>query len=712
MSSASHSSMYKSKSGSHFGDVSHHDLKQNVKNEERKNYRFRTYQQNRNIAQTPKNNPIEPEYNEEIVNLSAETGKKTELPVTKISRQQIFRQRFQQYLYKKEEQKQTKLDTKVKPFVSAVVKGRFIDASKEQGHGNKKAVAMKSKERKNAVNLAICETPKFSPINTRSKNLALWSPLEMSQTPSKRKIKNRKPLIRNANPKTAVERALASNKSRQIKKADPKVNNVQKKTFTVLSSNKSLKEVNKATSSSYIGTIKKDAKLPIQALSDNKNIKTASKTTSVNIFGSNGIHSKYAAKAMLPANKIIEQPKLNQIQESNHRNIAKPIRSNKKPNVHNKHNMEIPKNFNFQRAGFVGIVSSTVSKSKKFSSLSSGKIFNENISPIENTAEDQQQIPNENVSPPMKLSNVENFSTKSKGNKNENHPEYSKNQGTEKRNTQANTPENPAQASNFNYVSPFVTISRGAYNKRKEKEINGSKYALESRKSRDLNDSIESRQNKEAATYFRGQMQRETDRFERLVDTWKKYIAENCDLPSEYTDQIDVAIGQTGLLTTSKFKQFSKLIDQCECNDEKVKPKDLEGFWSMIYLQVENCNQRFERLEKLKKCNWDDPELHVVKKKKIRAEGITIIKNKPTITKRPNSALSEMLKLARQKHIDNKTSKHNANTIDDVLILTKRKSVLGNIQTDNFIPHRVVTPQKSLWIVSFTIGMKIFINKS
>lgn len=704
MSSTSHSSMYKSKSGSHFGDVSHHDLKQNVKNKERKNYRHKTYQQNRNIEQTPKKNPIEPEYNEEIVNLSAETSRKTELPVTKISRQQIFRQRFQQYLYKKEEQKQTKLDTKVKPFVSAVVKGRFIDASKEQGHGNKKAVAMKSKERKNAVNLAICETPKFSPINTRSKNLVLWSPLEVNQTPSKSKIKNRKPIIKNANPKTAVERALASNKSRQIKKADPKVNNVPKK--TVLSSNKSLKEVNKTTSSS--SKTKKDAKLPIQAVLDNKNMKTAGKTTSVNISESNGFHSKYPAKSMLTSNKIIEQPKLDQIHESNQRNIAKPIRNNKEQNLHNKHNMKIPKNFNFQRAGLAGIVSSTVSKPKKFSSLSSGKIFNENISPIENAAEDQQQIPNENVSPPVKLSNVKNFSTESKGNKNGNHPEYSKNQEAEKQ----NTPKNSAEAPNLNYVSPFVTISRGAYNKRKEKEINGSKYALESRKSKDLNDSIESRQNKEAATYFRGQIQRETDRFEQLVNTWRKYIAENSDLPSEYTDQIDVAIGQTGLLTTSKFKQFSKLIDQCECNDEKVKPEDLEGFWSMIYLQVENCNQRFERLENMKKCNWDDPELHVVKKKKIRAEGITIAKSKPTITKRPNSALSEMLKLARQKHIDNKASKHNANkTVDDVLILTKRKSVLGNIQTDNFIPHRVGTPQKSLWIVSFTIEMKIFINK-
>lgn len=122
-----------------------------------------------------------------------------------------------------------------------------------------------------------------------------------------------------------------------------------------------------------------------------------------------------------------------------------------------------------------------------------------------------------------------------------------------------------------NYVSPYVTISRGGRTSaRKEKEARNKKYSLESRKSLHLNQSIEERQKKEAATYFRLQVQREKDRLDSLAAHWRQYADEH--------DLVNVAIGQSRLLTTSKFKQLEQLIEQCENNEGEnvVKPEDLE----------------------------------------------------------------------------------------------------------------------------------------
>lgn len=48
--------------------------------------------------------------------------------------------------------------------------------------------------------------------------------------------------------------------------------------------------------------------------------------------------------------------------------------------------------------------------------------------------------------------------------------------------------------------------------------------------------------------------------------------------------------------------------------------KDLQGFWDMMYMEVENCNLRFKKLEKLRAQGWKEEELFIdkpVTKKKI-----------------------------------------------------------------------------------------------
>lgn len=210
---------------------------------------------------------------------------------------------------------------------------------------------------------------------------------------------------------------------------------------------------------------------------------------------------------------------------------------------------------------FIHTVTSTIVRTKKSITNKSSSLFDESFSPIEDVlSENRARTP----------INIDKKSeTKAKF-------EF------------MGTPSllDVSSGNGLNYVSPYVTISRGSrLSNHKEKEARNLKYSLESRKS--LNDSIKNRQHKEAATYFYLQAEREIDRFNGMINTWKEKV-NNDSIPSEYEDLINAAIGQTTLLITSKIKQFTDLVKQCEnCDgDQKITPEDLEGFWSMVYLQV------------------------------------------------------------------------------------------------------------------------------
>lgn len=217
------------------------------------------------------------------------------------------------------------------------------------------------------------------------------------------------------------------------------------------------------------------------------------------------------------------------------------------------------------------MITSTVVRPKisfsAFNPTTPTKIFNDSISPVE-------------VIKPEKVTRKQTIKS---GEKNHEMLNISKTVTTspifQKNIEDLSTPPKNADMGTSYYVSPFVTISRGVRTSiRKEKDARDKKYSLESRKSSDFNNqSIEDRQKREAAAYFRLQVQRETNRLKSLVTYWRHYTEGN-EIPSEYDDLVNVAIGQTNLLITSKFKQFNNLIDQCEANESEqvVKPEDLE----------------------------------------------------------------------------------------------------------------------------------------
>lgn len=181
--------------------------------------------------------------------------------------------------------------------------------------------------------------------------------------------------------------------------------------------------------------------------------------------------------------------------------------------------------------------------------------------------------------------------------------------------TKTQTPmRRPSLNASLNYVSPFVTIARGKGSAHKEIKVRESFYKLEL--SQPNLTSPVTRQHREAAKYFYFQLSDETDKLKEMINYWDKYKQENADrMDSVYVDQIDVAIGQTRLLIRKKFKQFSDLIEQCEegTSQPPVLPKDLEGFWNMVFMQIDNCKGRFNKLNTLKENDWVEVDLLPVK---------------------------------------------------------------------------------------------------
>ena len=63
---------------------------------------------------------------------------------------------------------------------------------------------------------------------------------------------------------------------------------------------------------------------------------------------------------------------------------------------------------------------------------------------------------------------------------------------------------------------------------------------------------------------------------------------------------------QAQLLMKQKLKQYIQLVGQAEHGggEQPTKVEDLQGFWDMVYFQVEDILKKFQGLESLEKNNW------------------------------------------------------------------------------------------------------------
>uniref|UniRef100_A0A7N8YPE1 Discs, large (Drosophila) homolog-associated protein 5 n=1 Tax=Mastacembelus armatus TaxID=205130 RepID=A0A7N8YPE1_9TELE len=105
--------------------------------------------------------------------------------------------------------------------------------------------------------------------------------------------------------------------------------------------------------------------------------------------------------------------------------------------------------------------------------------------------------------------------------------------------------------------------------------------------------------------YFRSEIANETDRLTSLCVHWESKVKDE-SIPEEMRDRMRTAVGQARLLMKERFNQFSGLVDDCELGrGEKITTcTDLQGFWDMVYFQVEDVTKKFNALKEAEDRGW------------------------------------------------------------------------------------------------------------
>ncbi|CAK1544832.1 unnamed protein product [Leptosia nina] len=184
-------------------------------------------------------------------------------------------------------------------------------------------------------------------------------------------------------------------------------------------------------------------------------------------------------------------------------------------------------------------------------------------------------------------------------------------------------------------ISPCITMSRGKDNARREMQKKLKDGLLEEHL--DTLDSVD---------HFNQQLNSETARLTEMANHWEKILEHNT-LPDIVQEAILAAVGQARLLMSQKFQQFAGLVERCEAPDPDqplVTPTDLQGFWDMVYMQVENLNARFKNLEEMQSRGWvvETKASPQQKKRKVPAKSRT----KPAATSRLKAMIAAARKAA------------------------------------------------------------------
>ncbi|XP_026327882.1 disks large-associated protein 5-like [Hyposmocoma kahamanoa] len=176
-------------------------------------------------------------------------------------------------------------------------------------------------------------------------------------------------------------------------------------------------------------------------------------------------------------------------------------------------------------------------------------------------------------------------------------------------------------------ISPCVTMSRGKDKARKEAKWKMQEGLLDA----DASDM-------ENVDHFRHQLSSEIKRITEMCNAWEA-ISETTVLPESVQEAVLAAVGQARLLMSQKMAQFASLVERCarpETGCALVTPADLHGFWDMVFMQVDNVNMRFKKLEELRSRDWVEEKPQAQTKKK------TV--GKPVVAKKVAATASSSLK--------------------------------------------------------------------
>ena len=108
---------------------------------------------------------------------------------------------------------------------------------------------------------------------------------------------------------------------------------------------------------------------------------------------------------------------------------------------------------------------------------------------------------------------------------------------------------------------------------------------------------------------FRHLLRRETERISHLCSHWEDLASSEANVSDDVTGEVRSVVGLGRLVMAERFNQFSGLVDNCQFKRgaKETTVEDLQGFWEMIYIQVEDVDRRFEGLKAIKENNWERP---------------------------------------------------------------------------------------------------------
>lgn len=162
------------------------------------------------------------------------------------------------------------------------------------------------------------------------------------------------------------------------------------------------------------------------------------------------------------------------------------------------------------------------------------------------------------------------------------------------------------------------------------------------------------------------------------------------DTPEDVIGTLRSASGKARLLASQKIKQFE---DLCHKNlkpppDDPfpTKLEDLEGFWDMVLLQVDDCDATFAEIDTYRSNGWRIPETQVDSSPKpprntpgTKRPSVPRINSKDSVERTPTSILAakkreeqrqkmaeikRQYKLQQQQEVKNKTAADNGTNTD------------------------------------------------
>ncbi|XP_027145450.1 disks large-associated protein 5 isoform X2 [Larimichthys crocea] len=183
-------------------------------------------------------------------------------------------------------------------------------------------------------------------------------------------------------------------------------------------------------------------------------------------------------------------------------------------------------------------------------------------------------------------------------------------------------------------------------------------------------------ESKHDVPYFRSEINNETERLLTLCDLWEPKV-EDESIPEEMRDSMRTAVGQARLLMKERFKQFSGLVDDCELGrGEKITTcTDLQGFWDMVYYQVEDVNKKFNALKEAESRGWVAEHKPPPRQKKV-VKKPSAAPTKPTGTKtaaRSRLASVKAAMKARQQAAEAEKAANDAGNDEENAVLSSQE---------------------------------------